>query len=151
MSVFTDHAAFTTACGQPAGTFNPDQFVLYANILIPEEVIEFSIACDQMYKAGSIAEHPLSNPLYRVRLAEAAKEAIDIIMVAAGFLNNIGIDADAAWAEVLRSNMSKLDPETGLAVRREDGKIMKGPNYSPADLLPLIPHAPTPDIVIASA
>lgn len=32
------------------------------------------------------------------------------------------------------SNMSKLDPETGAPVLREDGKILKGPGYRDADL-----------------
>lgn len=38
-----------------------------------------------------------------------------------------------AWSEVHRSNMSKLGPD-GKPIRREDGKILKGPNYSKADL-----------------
>lgn len=148
MSVFKDQAAFITACGQSSGTFNPEQFTLYANSLIPEEVLEFSQACDAMYHAGACPEHVLANPVFRARMAEAAKEAIDIIFVAAGFLNSLGIDVEAAWAEVLRSNMSKLDPETGKACRREDGKIMKGPNYSPANLIPVLPALPTPELVI---
>lgn len=40
---------------------------------------------------------------------------------------------DAALAEVHRSNMSKLGDD-GKPVRREDGKIMKGPRYSKPDL-----------------
>jgi predicted HAD superfamily Cof-like phosphohydrolase len=40
---------------------------------------------------------------------------------------------DEAFAEVHRSNMSKLG-EDGKPVLREDGKIMKGPNFSPPNL-----------------
>ena len=40
---------------------------------------------------------------------------------------------DLAFAEVQRSNMSKLG-EDGQPIRREDGKILKGPNYTPPDL-----------------
>jgi len=40
---------------------------------------------------------------------------------------------DAALAEVHRSNMSKLG-EDGQPVYRDDGKVIKGPNYSPPDL-----------------
>lgn len=40
---------------------------------------------------------------------------------------------DAALAEVHRSNMSKLGAD-GKPVHRADGKILKGPNYSPPDL-----------------
>lgn len=42
-------------------------------------------------------------------------------------------DFDRIFAEVHRSNMSKLG-EDGKPIYREDGKVLKGPNYSPADL-----------------
>ena len=35
----------------------------------------------------------------------------------------------AAYEVVHASNMSKVNPKTGLPDRREDGKILKGPNY----------------------
>lgn len=41
---------------------------------------------------------------------------------------------DIAFAEVQRSNMSKLGLDGKPVVRPEDGKILKGPNYSPPDL-----------------
>lgn len=37
------------------------------------------------------------------------------------------------FRRVHQSNMSKLG-EDGKPIRREDGKVLKGPNYSPADL-----------------
>ena len=38
-----------------------------------------------------------------------------------------------AFKEVYRSNMSKLG-ENGQPVLREDGKVLKGPNFTPPDL-----------------
>ena len=38
-----------------------------------------------------------------------------------------------ATLRVHESNMSKLG-DNGYPIRREDGKVMKGPNYAPADL-----------------
>lgn len=35
---------------------------------------------------------------------------------------------------VHKSNMSKINPETGKPDRREDGKILKGPNYTPPSM-----------------
>lgn len=43
----------------------------------------------------------------------------------------------AAFEIVHKSNMSKLD-ENGQPVRREDGKIMKGPNYKVPDMTPVV-------------
>ena len=44
-----------------------------------------------------------------------------------------GIDLDECFSEVHRSNMSKLG-EDGKPIYREDGKVMKGPQYSAPDL-----------------
>jgi NTP pyrophosphatase (non-canonical NTP hydrolase) len=41
-----------------------------------------------------------------------------------------------AFMETHRSNMSKLD-EYGRVLRREDGKVLKGPDFSPADMTQL--------------
>lgn len=44
---------------------------------------------------------------------------------------------DEAFAEVHRANMSKLGSD-GKPILREDGKIMKGPGYTPPNLQPLL-------------
>lgn len=41
---------------------------------------------------------------------------------------------DEAFLEVHRSNMSKLQPD-GTMKRREDGKWIKGPNFTPPNLI----------------
>lgn len=47
------------------------------------------------------------------------------------------IDIKACFLEVHRSNMSKLGPD-GKPVHREDGKVLKGPNFTPANLTPFL-------------
>lgn len=47
---------------------------------------------------------------------------------------------DAAFAEVHRSNMSKLD-ENGKPILRDDGKILKSRNYTPPNLLQFVKQA----------
>jgi predicted HAD superfamily Cof-like phosphohydrolase len=42
-----------------------------------------------------------------------------------------------AFKVVHESNMSKLDDE-GKPIRREDGKILKGPNYKAPDMTPVV-------------
>lgn len=44
------------------------------------------------------------------------------------------IPLQAVFDAVHASNMSKLNPETGLPEFREDGKVLKGPGYHKADL-----------------
>jgi predicted HAD superfamily Cof-like phosphohydrolase len=60
------------------------------------------------------------------------KELCDLRYVVEGALVAFGVDPDAAYDEVHRSNMSKLGAD-GKPIRREDGKALKGPNYTPAD------------------
>jgi predicted HAD superfamily Cof-like phosphohydrolase len=52
----------------------------------------------------------------------------DILYVTYGAGAAFGIDLDKCFKEVHSSNMSKLD-RNGRPIYREDGKIMKGPDY----------------------
>jgi len=79
-------------------------------------------------------------PDEKVDLVEAADALADLDYVVQGSNLVFGLPAEALAAEVHRSNMSKLGAD-GLPIRREDGKIMKGPNYSPPDLAPIIAAA----------
>jgi predicted HAD superfamily Cof-like phosphohydrolase len=58
---------------------------------------------------------------------------VDLQYVLDGAFLSLGFSKHPAFEEVHRSNMSKLDDQ-GLPIRRADGKILKGPNYSPPDL-----------------
>ena len=66
-------------------------------------------------------------------LVGMADALTDIIYVAAQQARVIGLPIDALLAEVQRSNMSKLGPD-GEPIFREDGKVLKGPKYSPPDI-----------------
>ena len=66
-------------------------------------------------------------------LVEIADALTDILYVVYGTGHAFGIDLDECFAEVHSSNLTKPG-EDGKPVRREDGKIMKGPNYRKPDL-----------------
>lgn len=70
-------------------------------------------------------------------IVEIADALTDILYVVYGMGAKMGIDLDATFREVHRSNMSKLGPD-GQPIFRSDGKVLKGPDYSPPDLLPLL-------------
>lgn len=61
----------------------------------------------------------------------------DLIYVLIGLALKCGYDLDGAFREVHRSNMSKLGAD-GKPIYREDGKILKGPNFTPPNLEPFI-------------
>ena len=73
------------------------------------------------------------NALEQKDLLEAADALTDILYVVYGAGHAFGIDLDKCFAEVQRSNMSKLNTD-GKPIYNENGKVMKGPNYSKPNL-----------------
>lgn len=68
---------------------------------------------------------------------EQLKELCDLVYVCYQFAANEGWDLDEAMDRVHKSNMSKLD-ENGQPIYRQDGKVLKGPNYKPPNLTDLL-------------
>lgn len=132
-------------------------FVWWAETLITEETKELSQAMSesegmaQVFKesadlfyvvAGFYNCMPHAAPML---LSEERNEAIQTIVedawnTLATASNQYKIPMELfgkAFAIVHASNLSKLDDE-GNPIRREDGKIMKGPNYVAPDMTPVV-------------
>ncbi|UVT15579.1 MAG: hypothetical protein H8K04_17530 [Nitrospira sp.] len=62
-------------------------------------------------------------------LAAVAKEMADLLYVTYGTAVSYGIDMEPVFQEVHRSNLSKVG-----GYKRADGKWVKPPTYSPADI-----------------
>jgi predicted HAD superfamily Cof-like phosphohydrolase len=50
----------------------------------------------------------------------------------------MGADAEGAWNEVMRSNLAKIDLESGRVLKREDGKVLKPEGWTPPWLDPFL-------------
>jgi len=79
----------------------------------------------------------LKDAMRRYDLVEVADAICDLIYVLCGTAVSFGIPLDECFAEVQRSNMSKLGYD-GNPIVRDDGKILKGPDYTPPDLRGII-------------
>ena len=66
-------------------------------------------------------------------MVQIADALTDLLYVVYGAGHTFGIDLDECFQEVHSSNMSKLGDD-GRPIHREDGKVMKGPNYFEPDL-----------------
>lgn len=66
-------------------------------------------------------------------LVGIAKEMADLLYVVYGTAVSYGIEMDAVFREVHRSNMSKVG-----GYKREDGKWVKPATYSPAAIEPIL-------------
>lgn len=93
--------------------------------LIVEEFKEFLEADQQM---------SLMHPSDR---EACLKELADLVYVCAQYAENMDWDLEQALRRVHKSNMSKLGND-GNPIYREDGKVLKGPNYQPPDLSDLV-------------
>lgn len=89
---------------------------------LAEEVREVQEASDALATASP--EHA------RVAKAALIKELVDVLYVTYGTLHQLDVDADAAFAEVHRSNMSKTP--------NPHGKALKGPGYTVANMEALV-------------
>lgn len=70
-------------------------------------------------------------------LVEVADALADLLYVTYGAGVTYGLDMDAVFAEVQRSNMSKLGRD-GKPILREDGKILKGPDFFLPDIVSVL-------------
>lgn len=124
------HEAFGLDVGEP---FSRDLVDLRINLL-DEEVSEF---WDEFHTDNPYSDATL--PLELLNKEKVLKELADIQYVLSGLAVTFGLDLDEAFKRVHESNMSKLG-EDGKPIYREDGKVLKGPNYKEPDLSDLVEH-----------
>ena len=96
--------------------------------LIREEAAEFAEAADECF----------ADPENMQRREELLKELSDLVFVCYQFAAAFNLDLDKAVRLVFESNLSKLD-EQGNPIFRADGKVLKGPNYAPPNLMECVP------------
>lgn len=108
-------------------------------MLLVEEVLEFVAASGfklVIEYSNPASEDPIcklidsKHPPDIVQVADALG---DIRYVTDGASLEWGIPLEKILREVHRSNMSKLG-EDGKPVYRDDGKVMKGPNFTPPEI-----------------
>ena len=93
--------------------------------LIVEEFKEFLEADNLLF---------MDSPRWK---ADCLKELADLVYVCYQYAANMNWDLDEALDRVHESNLSKLDEE-GNPIYREDGKVLKGPDYKPPTLTDLV-------------
>ena len=111
---------------------NPE--LIYTDLrlgLIEEEFNELKEAIDEMDQEMLV--YGYNSEQAKNKMADIAKELTDLAYVVYGAATVWGIDLNKCFEEVHSSNMSKLG-ENGKPIYREDGKVLKGPNYRPANL-----------------
>lgn len=101
--------------------------------LILEELHELASASGFYLVDGDIVDRnamPATWPTPIANIVEAADAFADLLYVVLGGAVAWGIDVNKVFEEVHRSNMTKFID----GYRRADGKWVKGPSYTPADI-----------------
>lgn len=119
MTAFEEQAFFMRACGQTTQGANEAQALMYRD-LVDEEFTEM------------LAAEVQGNDV------EEFDAVLDQIVVLIGYGLSRGWPMNEGWAEVIRSNMAKIDPKTGKVNKRGDGKILKPEGWTPPDLVSLL-------------
>jgi len=115
---------FHRAMGQDVNNQEPSASLLeFRYNLILEEVKELG---EEIAYAMAESQFKEGIPL-RVK-ARMLKELADVQYVISGLAVALGLPLSQAFIRVHKSNMSKLGAD-GKPVYREDGKVLKGPNY----------------------
>lgn len=117
------HQAMEMAIDAP---YTVDLLKLRQN-LIKEEVSELNIEIDSL-----INELSSSGKIQAETKLKMFKELADLQYVLSGMVVALGIPMQEVFRRVQASNMSKL--VNGKPIKREDGKVLKGPNYRKPDL-----------------
>ena len=111
-----------------------------------EQVSTFLQACDQTICEQNFVQSDLYMRLIEEEYdelgdAHQAQDAVeeldaccDLIWVTIGYALSRGWDIQKAFNEVARSNMSKIDPNTGKVIKRGDGKVLKPVTFSSPQL-----------------
>lgn len=125
---------FAKAFGHPLDVKEPSiELIELRRKLIKEEFFELEDALF-MWSVGLETDGVSNQNKFRT---EVAKELADLLYVVFGAAETFDIDLDVVFNRVHNSNMSKLG-EDGKPIYREDGKVMKGPNYKPPFLEDLV-------------
>jgi predicted HAD superfamily Cof-like phosphohydrolase len=127
---------FHKAFGQPTDLklryTDPNTFWLRWR-LIQEEMkelgLEFTNADGQLFEHSMIVSDKVRENII--------KEIADLLYVIFGFAVTYNLPIGEAFLRVHKSNMSKLGPD-GKPMYRDDGKVLKGPNYKEADMKGLV-------------
>jgi len=119
MTAFEEQAFFMQACGQTTHCANALQSEMYRGLIDEER--------NEMLQAESDGN-----------AVEEFDAVLDQIVVLIGYGLSRGWPMNEGWAEVVRSNMAKIDPYSGTVRRREDGKILKPDGWTPPDLASLL-------------
>lgn len=139
LSIFEQQAEFMEACDQYVGDITEEyvnderadkELYLWAK-LIDEEYIELNEAIRDFINPFNTSIDPEDT------LVNVSSEAIDLIYVTLGLLNNLGVNGQDVFDAIHKANMDKVGVD-GKVIKNSDGKVLKPDGWKPADIKAVI-------------
>jgi NTP pyrophosphatase (non-canonical NTP hydrolase) len=112
-----------------------------------QDVNTFIDACDQLPSKENVSlyRNLINEEFWEFQDAIKANDEVeqldacmDMIWVILGYCKMKGYDVDGAWTEVARSNLAKIDINTGKVIKRADGKVLKPEGWTAPVLAPFV-------------
>ena len=129
------HLAFGHPVADEVTVLKDKEFEYMRLELILEELAELYEACG--YETSEWLEHRPIRMMETTDPVAVADALGDLEYVVNGMALNMGIPLPEVVKEIHRSNMTKLG-EDGKPIYREDGKILKGPDYEHPQLMEVL-------------
>lgn len=133
------HKAFGQAIGDKPAVPSDDVVRLRVSLIMEEAFEAFEAAYSTLDSHDAILEAKKGAQLLigtlkpSMDLVEFIDACQDLDYVVEGARLTCGVNGEPCAVEVHRSNLSKLGAD-GKPVKRSDGKVTKGPSYSPPDI-----------------
>jgi predicted HAD superfamily Cof-like phosphohydrolase len=100
--------------------------------------LRYKLLCEEVKEVGEEVAYAMAESHFKEGVPDKVKirllkELADVQYVLSGFAVALGLPLEKAFFRVHKSNLSKLG-EDGRPIYRDDGKVLKGPNYQPVNL-----------------
>ena len=135
------HEAFGMPVNEAFGNVSPDRVKLRLDLIVEEldELFESALIIPRGTVSDIIwntlrergEDEPVTDnngSVAAFSTVDVADALVDMLYVIYGACLEFGINADAVFDEIHKSNMSKLGAD-GKPIYREDGKVLKGPDF----------------------
>lgn len=129
LNIFEQQKVFIDACDQLPSLANA---AMYRDLIYEEAEVEMEEAWQELKDAESLED-------LKAAITNLTDASIDGIVVIIGFMYALGITNPMQfWSEVLSSNMTKVNSETGKVIKNKAGKVLKPEGYVKPNLRALV-------------
>lgn len=132
---------FMAGCDQSVGVRDTRQLCLYTGLQCEELAEKLEVILGEsdpnvraLHLLGALFKNGfLEDTVKRADQVKLLDADMDQVWVSIGAAISLGANVSRAWETLAQNNLSKINPETGKALKDSNGKVIKPPGYLPPD------------------